>query len=580
MNALSPPALYQYVRHLPPKLVIGKVRQTITTRLALPRASRSYPPADYDWESAFARPDLESFAKVYRVYGDRFQADCHKLHSGEFVSNGVSHSFGSPGKVRWDDSVLPGPRFGRWHHDLAFFFFAIPLIADDPDRGIPTAASMVRSLDAQLAADSTQLRRFQWSPIAIASRILGLTTGLSLAHPALANHRTDVATIGAHIWRATEMLKLTVERYLGFNHAATTEASLLLGLLLRHDAEGARKSLSELVRTFEHSVLSDGMWAERSSSYHLNMLILVDALRALCDSTTPEHARFLDVHQRMRTALAALVHPDGEIALFNDAAIAEAPAPSTIGFSPEEAPSTIVLANGGYARISQAGTVVIMDAGPMGPDAVIGHGHADFLSIEVSVGKKRLIVDPGVASTSPGKGRYWTRSAASHNGPTLTDCEPAEFFGTWRVGRRGTAWFKKAEAIPPGALAIAGECNGYTPWGVTVTRNVVIEESGHLSIMDRWLGKVVVGASTSFLVPDPWTVERVSPSELRITHPDGSAVRLATSGGEVCRIDSSSTFPTGPMLKVAAKRIVIQPHNASVTTVIEVCARGLSPTRP
>jgi hypothetical protein len=139
------------------------------------------------------------------------------------------------------------------------------------------------------------------------------------------------------------------------------------------------------------------------------------------------------------------------------------------------------------------------------------------------------------------------------------------------VGRRGTAWFKKAEATPPGALAIAGECNGYTPWGVTVTRNVVIEKSGHLSIVDRWLGEVVVGASTSFLVPDPWTVERVSTSELRITHPDGSTVRLATSGGKVSRIDSSSTFPTGPMREVAARRIVVQPDDASVTTVIEVC---------
>ncbi|MGH6752720.1 MAG: hypothetical protein ACREDP_11185, partial [Bradyrhizobium sp.] len=360
MNALNPSALYQYVRHLPPKLLIGKAKQTVTTRFQLPRAAKSCPPADFDWISAFAQPEVSAFAKAFRAYGDRFQADCHKLHEGEFVCNGVSHSFGDPRAVRWDGSALPDPQFGRWHHDLAFFFFAIPLIANDPDRGIPTAAAMVRALDSQLTADSSALLRFEWSPIAIASRILGLTTGLGLAQSALTRHRSDLAAIGAHIWRATEMLKLVVERYLGYNHAATTEAGLLLGLSVRRDADAARKSLIELVGTFERSVLSDGMWAERSASYHLNMLILADSVSSMGNSDVPEYGRLLTVQRRMRTALAALVHPDGEIALFNDAAIAEAPAPSTIGFSAAETPPSVILAVGGYARLCQANTVVIM----------------------------------------------------------------------------------------------------------------------------------------------------------------------------------------------------------------------------
>ncbi len=571
MNAPSAPALYQYVRHLPPRLLIGKVKQTATSRLLLPRAAKSCPPADFDWIQAFNQPEVTAFAKVFRAYGDKFKDDCHKLHDGEFVSNGVSHSFGHPAAVRWDGAALPGAQFGRWHHDLAFFFFAIPLIAEDPDRGIPTAASLVRTLDAQLSADNSQLRLFQWSPIAIASRVLGLTTGLGLAHSALAGHNSDLATIGAHIWRATEMLRLVVERYLGYNHAATTEAGLLLGLLVQRDADAARKSLAALVGTFERSVLSDGVWAERSPSYHLNMLILADSIRSMSSTDVPEHTRLLDVQLRMRTALAALVHPDGEIALFNDAAIAEAPAPSTIGFRPQDTPPSVVMAVGGYARLSQANTVVIMDAGPMGPDAVIGHGHADFLSVEVSLAGQRFIVDPGVASTSAGQERHWTRSAASHNGPTLTGCEPADFFGTWRVGRRGTAWFREAETAIPNALTVTGECDGYAPWGVTVTRHVTVEQSGRLSIIDQWAGDVVNGPSTSFLIPDPWTVEHISPTELRVTHPDDIVVRLTTDGGRVSRTEESSTFPTGPMGKVAATLVVVEPRHNGVTTVVEIC---------
>ena len=561
------PAFYRYVRHLPPRMVVGKARQVFTVRFRLHRAAQSKPPQDHNWHSTFNDARLAAFASIYRVHGDRFTTTCDRLHHGEFVSNGVSYDFGSPEEMQWTSAALPGPQYARWHHDFAFFSFAMPLVSQDPHRGMETIASMVRALDRQLDDDPTELRRFHWSPIATASRLLALSSALALAAPFLKEHEAALATIGSHVWRAAEVLKLTVERYLGFNHAATTQSGMVVAWLVQHETDAAYHEIERVLQVFERSTLSDGMWAERSPAYHLYMLVLVTAVTAMLRKDSSTCDRFVELGERMRTAAATVLHPDGEIAIFNDAAIADAPAPSSIDCLPPDSPACSVLPTAGYARLSQAGTVVIMDAGPMGPDAVIGHGHADFLSIEVSVGRKRLIVDPGVASGSSGADRNWTRSAASHNGPTLDGCEPAEFFGAWRVGRRGTARFTDYSTSGSPTPFVRGECTGYSPWGVTVKRRISLDTTGALVVEDQWEGRPTSGASVAFLIPSQWEVKQES-TWLDLRHQDGTAVRLRVIDGDLAEIGPARTYPWGPMHPDSATRLLVKPYGSLLTTVI------------
>jgi hypothetical protein len=573
VRTLLQPAFYRYIRHLPPRMVIGKLVHTAKGRLLIPRiAKSSRPPRDFDWASAFSRDEIRGFAGPFSAHGDRFAATCGKLRSGEFVSNGVTHSFGDPGEVHWTNSVHPSPNYYRWHHDLAFFFFAIPLITQHPEDGIPTVAAMVRALEQQCMEDPSELRRFHWSPIAVASRTLALTTALSLTpREHLQQHSDDVGAIGAHIWRATDLLEYTVERYLGFNHAATTEAGLAMGLLVQGRDHAAKRSLSRLIATLEEGTLRDGLWAERSPSYHIYMYILANAVASVVEHDSDEHHRVHALSDRMRSALNAVVHPDGEIALFNDAAIADAPAPTAVGWSAGDARTTIVLPVAGYARLASEDTVVIMDAGPMGPDAVIGHGHADFLSIEVSIGKRRLIVDPGVAAVTAGADRDWTRSSSSHNGPTLDGYEPVEFFGAWRVGRRGNAWFDEVATDPTGPLLVSGSCNGYARAGVSVKRELRLDPDGRLTISDNWF-PINAGLDhapvVSLLVPHEWTVHRVADTGVVFTHTDGVVVTLDVSDGNVVTIEPSRSFPTGPMREEPATRVEIAPDRQKLTLTI------------
>ena len=566
------PAMFRYLVHLPPQMVVGKARHTLTTRLLVPRAAGKSAPDGYPWSVVLHDPRVAAFAAVFRANGDRFAPTCELLHEGEFKSNGVSHLFGSPSAVTWGHE-LDEPRFMRWQHDLAYFFFSIPLISADSSRGISTIASMIEALELQRESDPAELRKFHWSPIAVASRILALSTALALAPTeALEDNRQEVIVIGEHLWRLGEILKYSVERYLGFNHAAITETALAVVSLLKGRVKQSQRSICKSVGILEAGTLRDGMWAERSPSYHIHMLVLVEALKAMLQDNAWYSSRLGRLSDKMRLALAAVVHPDGEIGIFNDSAVADAPAPSSIDWNGATVQPKMVLPDAGYARLSKAETVVIMDAGAMGPDAAIGHGHADFLSVEVSIGRNRFIVDPGVASVAPGSDRIWTRSAASHNGPTLEGAEPAEFFGTWRVGRRGKAWFEYP-AVEEGACAISvsGICDGYMPWGVMVSRRLVLEASGRLTIKDKWIGDDLDRATVSFLVPSGWIVHKKSGTDLHAQHPDGITVNISILNGFVEALDKSRCFVEGPMHEEGATRIVIKPVDGLATTSIQAC---------
>jgi uncharacterized heparinase superfamily protein len=390
---------------------------------------------------------------------------------------------------------------------------------------------------------------------------------LAVAPPdVLRRHQFELATIGAHVWRAAEFLGVTVERYLGFNHGAFTEAGLAIGRLVQGRTVLARRSVHRLVHGLERDTLRDGMWAERSPTYHIHMLILVDAVRAFADASGSR--RLTELGTRMRTALGAVVHPDGEIAIFNDAATADAPSPMAVGWQPADTPAELVLPAAGYARVQRDSTVLIMDAGPMGPDAVIGHGHADFLAVEVSIGGNRLIVDPGVASITAGPDRQWTRSAHSHNGPTLRGREPAEFFGAYRVGRRGTAWFEAVSFETCGAVSLEGRCDGYRKWGVMVSRAVRLDRQGRLCIQDRWQGRRNSGDSVSFLVSGEWALEAVTDQEVRFRHLDGTAAVLGVATGSLQRPLAASHFIDGPTRPRPATLLVIAARDGEVATTI------------
>ncbi len=170
----------------------------------------------------------------------------------------------------------------------------------------------------------------------------------------------------------------------------------------------------------------------------------------------------------MRHWLAAMTHPDGGIAFFNDAAFEIAAEPAAIEdyarrleLAAIAAPGEGVthLAASGYIRVARGAAVAILDVANVGPDHLPGHAHADTLSFELSLAGERVIVNGGVSCYGSGPQRQRERSTAAHSTVEIDGRNSSDVWAGFRVGRRARPF---GLTVEDGAqLRIACSHDGY-----------------------------------------------------------------------------------------------------------------------
>lgn len=554
-----------YFRHVSLFMLVGKVLHVLKSR-----AVAYFPNFAPPWQihsplSVNAR--LISFARTYSPMGDRF-SDATLLNTFVFSTKGVQFQFAELSAISWDDPFPNEPEKKHWQHDFSFFSWSIALVQADPSRGYGLVAELVAALERAHPIKGRRLH-FVWTPIALSLRILALVTTSTIAlRSAESIDDSSHATIQRHIALCAGLLELTIERYLSYNHlvfsaTALAAAGEFLGLSLERDQFAALAC-----RTLNKHILGDGMWAERSPSYHIHMLLLSLCLREIVPIQHPDREQLIDSIQRMSGALGAFVHSDGEIAIFNDSAIKDSVPPASVGWlKPDSRLSGQLLPEGGFASLRVHNTSVVFDAGPLGPNDVIGHGHADFLSIEVCWRGHRLIVDPGVASISNDELRQYTRSAQSHNGPTYSELEPAQFFGAWRVGWRGTAEFE-----PPtiserhNSLLVRGFSSAYSRHlgPSKVTRSVELYMDGTIHLIDNWQPYCALHPmQSSFLIPSEWGILVRDRSRIILSSAECGNLEFVLEKGILLNQSVRRWWPCGPLLPSEATQLLIGPENGA-----------------
>lgn len=256
-----------------------------------------------------------------------------------------------------------------------------------------------------------------------------------------------------------------IEWHLLGNHLfVNAKALVFAGTFFSGDEAGRwrERGASVLLRELPEQVLVDGGHFERSPMYHAlaleDVLDLVNLLRAHGDDGTSPLARSLLTRvPAMLHWLRCMSHPDGGIALFNDAAEGIAPAnaeieayASRLGFSAPYPPLDGVahLAASGYVRVARGAAVAIFDCAPIGPDYLPGHAHADTLSFELSVNGRRIVVNGGTSCYGTSAQRVRERGTGWHSTVQVADCDSSEVWSGFRVGRRAR----------PGPVTIDNAC--------------------------------------------------------------------------------------------------------------------------
>jgi len=351
-------------------------------------------------------------------------------------------------------------------------------------------------------------------------------------------------------------LEHRLEKDLLGNHLLKNIKALLFAGALLETPRSTRwwaKGEALLEQELNEQILPDGGHFERSPMYHSQVLEDLAEIRLLCAATEKRLSCSDLLPKKIRSMvqfLRGILHPDGEIPLFNDSVLGGARSPAEL-MALAEAPDTkvvesmsqvTVFPDTGYGviRSPESLSTLIFDCGPLGPDYQPGHGHCDVLSYELSLQGQRVVVDTGVSTYEPGPERYHERSTSAHNTLRIDGEEQAEIWGSFRVGRRprvGQIRGDRNGAFP----SVSGEHDAYRHLGVVHARDILLRAPDTWIVADLLRGngthrvesflhfhpRVRVETledtmETSFGVPlHRWTVEFAHQSYLLATYGAG-----------------------------------------------------------
>ena len=279
-------------------------------------------------------------------------------------------------------------------------------------------------------------------------------------------------------------LERNLEYYLGGNHLFKDLCALAM-LASFFEGPAADRWWTRIARELPFQIkvqiLPDGGHYERSPMYQC--LVLSDIrdaaeyLQAWNPSWVTEN--LLDPMERMARFLKGILHPDGEIPLFNDSVLGQAP---VVGGGEIPMPPLSTFPDTGITRIHQGDMTCIIDHGPLGPDELMGHVHNDTLSFELSVGNERFIVDKGVYEYTAGGRRTECRSIRSHNTPSIDGFEQAETWASFRVARR---WHINSAEVLENSSGISVRGRWERPGMGSVGRQFSMVPNGILIIRDE-----------------------------------------------------------------------------------------------
>jgi uncharacterized heparinase superfamily protein len=251
----------------------------------------------------------------------------------------------------------------------------------------------------------------------------------------------------------------------GAEAIAALKGLILSGACLPDGEAWRERGLELLRRELPRQLRPDGGQAERSPARHFEVLRdLIDIRAALSGArgrTTAETPAFLQAAiEQMAPVLRLLQHGDGGLALFNDSTEGEGlQVDMVLERAGRRGRPLMSAPQSGFHRLQAGRTLVLVDTGaPPGPGLDLG-AHAGTLSLEVSVGRERLVVNCGAHPSDP-SWRKAQRSTAAHSTLVLDDVNSSELARDGTLRRRPqTVMCRREEA--EGSVWLEASHDGY-----------------------------------------------------------------------------------------------------------------------
>ncbi len=294
------------------------------------------------------------------------------------------------------------------------------------------------------------------------------------------------------------------------------------------------RALRFLPQEIARQILSDGCHAERSPASLLAALQDLTEIRALLQAAQASGPASLGAAiERMGPALRALRHADGGLALFNGAKEGYAALIELVlAQAGRTARAPAALPESGFHRLQAGRTLLIVNTGAPPPPGLDRNAHAGTLSLEMSVGRDRLVVNCGAFPAGPAEWRDAARATAAHSTLVIADTNSSEL-RSQGLGRRPVGVETQRQEAN-GAHWLETSHDGWLkPFGAIHRRRLYVAESG-----EDVRGEDVVEAPT----PQPYTLRfHLHPTVQASLQQDKETVllRLPSGGGWRLRADGA-----------------------------------------
>jgi hypothetical protein len=314
------------------------------------------------------------------------------------------------------------------------------------------------------------------------------------------------APISSSLHTHVDFVRRNIEFHLKANHVIMNAKALVFGGLAIGDGSALRAGVRLLRKEFEEQILADGGHYERSPSYHVEVLThFLECARLLELNGHSELGRALYKDLRiMFDFLHQIMMPNEEIPLLNDSSL-------DYPFSARDVLDcgVIVFKDGKYKReddsrlgwygcelfgrkgieiynatrkrkvrsdtklsIGESGYCIIRDSikdrdiyflfdcGDCGPDYNPGHGHADSLSVLLTLGSHKILTDSGTFTYKQSDARNYFRSTHAHNTISIDNKSSSEVWSAFRVAKRAkTTLLGRCETSD--TVLVSAEHDGY-----------------------------------------------------------------------------------------------------------------------
>jgi uncharacterized heparinase superfamily protein len=502
--------LEQLERRVPSLASVTAPSATLAAR-ALERPASLYLPAAYDEVSA-------------RVFAE-----------GQIVV--LDHKVRFDGGGDWWMPEVPGiGRLFQFH--LHYHDWLVPLAVragSGDDEARRRVERILRDWLQVCDPRDTRALRNAWHPFVISTRLISWGRILAAA-PAIAGADQEGLgpALASSIRSQARRLTARLERDVCGNHLLRNATGLAWAAhLLDGNAalETARLAAALVREQILEQVLDDGGHVERSPAYHVHVMQdLLDLASILTDEAVAAEVRLaLD---RMDGWLAEVLHPDGDVPLFNDATLLGVEKIGELrrgvaallgrpASSPQ--PGLTFLRETGLVVHRDSMATTIVDVGPVGPDWQPGHAHADTLTLELSIGGVRCIVDPGTFGYAADDRRAYDRATSSHNCATVDGRDSTEVWSVFRVGSRARPTVVEVSESPPQVRAGHDGLRSVNVERVVRWRSGVVEVEDHLRAPKDGMG------SGGWLFGPGWAVESQGLGIWRAKHDTGRVVDVTIS---------------------------------------------------